>query len=243
MSKLFISDLHLDASRPDATATFIRFLQQDASGSDALYILGDLFEFWIDDSDPNPHHRTIIESLAELTSGGTPCYIMHGNRDFMLGPQFARETGTTLLFDPTLIYVGGQSVLLSHGDHLCTDDEGYQRYRRIVRNPTVQRAYNKLPWALKLWIARKIRGSSSSNYGRKRPEILDVNPQAVRSELRRYQVSTLLHGHTHRPAIHEIDLDGKPATRIVLGDWYDQGSVLRWDNAGPRLTALDFKTE
>jgi len=237
---LFISDLHLDASRPSATDAFHRFLRQDARKADRLYILGDLFEYWVSDGDQNPHHRGVIAALAELTASGVSCYIMHGNRDFMLGKQFEQDTGATLLYDPTLIYAGGKSVLISHGDALCTDDIAYQRFRKIVRIHWLQQIYHSLPFALQSRIFAKTRRASMNKLSDKPPEILDVNPQAVIDSLKRYEVDTLLHGHTHRPAIHHFEIDGRAMTRIVLGDWYESGSVLSWDDAGPRLSSLDF---
>jgi len=237
---LFVSDLHLDASRPAATEAFLRFLRQDAQKVDTLYILGDLFEYWISDEDQNPHHRAIVAALAELTASGVKCCIMHGNRDFMLGKRFEQESGTTLIHDPTLIYASGKSVLLSHGDTLCTDDIGYQRYRNIVRKPWLQAIYNALPFVLKRFLAAKIRGKSMIELHEKPPEIMDVNQQAVIDTLNKHEVDTLLHGHTHRPGVHQFEFDGRQMTRIVLGDWYEFGSVLRWDAAGPQLSTLDF---
>jgi UDP-2,3-diacylglucosamine hydrolase len=240
MAVLFVSDLHLDASRPAATNAFRLFLNKEACQVDALYILGDLFEYWISDDDQNPHYREIIDALAALTTAGTKCYIMHGNRDFMLGRRFTQESGTTLLHDPTLIYAGGQSVLISHGDMLCTDDLGYQRFRRVVRSVWFQRIYTALPFFFKRRLAIKARSKSGASMGDKQPEILDVNQQAVADIMKLYKVDTLLHGHTHRPAIHQFETDGKTMTRIVLGDWYESGSVLRWDQAGPQLSTLNF---
>jgi UDP-2,3-diacylglucosamine hydrolase len=236
VASFFISDLHLDNSRPDATRAFLEFLKSDAMSADAVYILGDLFEYWIGDDDPDPHYVAITAALGHLTARGVRCFVMHGNRDFMLGPGFLRGSGTVLLPDPTLIYVGGESVLLSHGDVLCTDDIGYQRFRRIVRQPLMQTLYNSMPFGWRKFVTMRIRGASMANYGKEqRPAILDVNQQAVEQFMRQYGVNTLLHGHTHRPAIHSFDLDGKMATRIVLGDWYDGSSILRWDDHGPRL--------
>ena len=240
MIVLFVSDLHLDASRPAATEAFLRFLRQDAQKVDVLYILGDLFEYWISDEDPNPHYREVVAALATLTASGVRCFIMHGNRDFMLGDQFIRETGTTLIHDPTLIYAGGRSVLLSHGDMLCTDDLSYQRFRKIVRSNWFQNIYKWLPFAFKSRLAAKARRRSVQLLGNKPPEILDVNQDAVVSILQQYDVDTLLHGHTHRPAIHEFEANKRQLSRIVLGDWYESGSVLRWDEAGPQLTSLKF---
>jgi UDP-2,3-diacylglucosamine hydrolase len=235
VATLFISDLHLDGSRPAATESFLDFLVKDAPSADAVYILGDLFEYWIGDDDPDPHFGAIRSALTRLTAGGTRCHIMHGNRDFMLGSAFFSSTGTVFLPDPTLIYVGGQSVLLSHGDMLCTDDVGYQRFRRIVRNPLTQKIYNNMPFGWRERVAMKIRGASVAKYGKQKPDILDVNQQAVENFMRQYGMRTLLHGHTHRPAIHTFEMDGKTATRVVLGDWYDGRSILRWDDNGPQL--------
>jgi UDP-2,3-diacylglucosamine hydrolase len=237
---LFVSDLHLDASRPAATDTFCRFLKKEAAQADALYILGDLFEYWIGDEDQNPHYRSIVTALTQLTVSGVPCYIMHGNRDFMLGKQFERESGATLIHDPTLIYAGGKSILLSHGDSLCTDDYAYQRFRRIVRSKLFQRIYKSLPFSLKSLLAKKARNKSTSSMDNKPPEILDVNQQAVNNTMQLYDVDTLLHGHTHRAAVHDFEFNGVKKTRIVLGDWYETGSVVRWDTTGPHLTTLNF---
>jgi UDP-2,3-diacylglucosamine hydrolase len=240
VATLFVSDLHLDGSRPAATDAFLNFLENEAATADALYILGDLFEFWIGDDDPNAEYQRVTAALAKLTATGVRCHIMHGNRDFMLGREFFKASGTIFLHDPTLIYVGGESVLLSHGDALCTDDVGYQRFRRIVRNPIMQNLYNAMPFSWRQLITLKIRGSSKAKYGSRPPEILDVNEQAVKTFLCQYGVRTLLHGHTHRPAIHTIDINGKVTTRIVLGDWYSRSSVLRWDTNGPQLQHTNF---
>jgi UDP-2,3-diacylglucosamine hydrolase len=240
MTTLFISDLHLDASRPRATRAFLKFLEDDAPSAQALYILGDLFEVWVGDDDPDPHHREIAAALASLSRKGTRCYFIHGNRDFLIGQRFLAASKLRLLNDPTLIYVGGESVLISHGDILCTDDLSYQRYRRIVRSPLMLTLVNRLPLWAKRRLASKARQKSTASYAFKPPEILDVNQAAVVTALAEYKVSTLLHGHTHRPAIHEMTLQGLPARRIVLGDWYEAGSVLSWDVNGPQLNTLSF---
>lgn len=240
MTTLFISDLHLHPDRPAAGAAFMQFLETDARQADALYILGDLFEAWVGDDDIDEHDQQIISCLRQLTDAGTPCYFMHGNRDFMIGANFANAAGIKLLYDPTLIYVGGRSVLISHGDFMCTDDESYQRYRKLARNPGYQRIAMAFPAFCRTWLGKRIRKISIANAQVKRPEIQDVNTNAVRKTLLDYGVQTMVHGHTHRPAIHDFDLDGTPAQRIVLGDWYEQGSVLRWDTSGPRLSSLAF---
>ena len=240
MTSLFISDLHLHPDRPEAGAAFIRFLETDARHAQALYILGDLFEIWIGDDDIDAHAQQIIASLRKLTDTGMPCFFMHGNRDFMIGAEFAQACGIELLYDPTLIYVGGRSVLISHGDFMCTDDASYQRYRKFVRNPRNQRISMAFPTFCRTWLGRRIRRKSVANAKLKRPEIQDVNEQAVHNTLHNYGVHTMIHGHTHRPGIHDFDLDGTPAQRIVLGDWYEQGSVLSWNSDGPQLNSLAF---
>lgn len=240
MATFFISDLHLDESRPAATEAFLRFTCEEARSADAVYILGDLFEAWLGDGDPAPLNQQVIEALAALTNAGIPCFLMHGNRDFLIGEDFCSATGVRLLADPTLAWIHGTSLLLSHGDLLCTDDVGYQRYRRIIRNPAAGGLLNALPAAIRHGIMKYIRARSAAKTGMKAPEITDVNQAAVEATLREYQVSTLLHGHTHRPAIHDFPLNGSQGKRIVLGDWYEQGSVLKWDENGPRLTGLEY---
>ena len=165
---------------------------------------------------------------------------MHGNRDFMLGMEFARQTNAKILFDPSLIYVGRESVLISHGDYLCTDDVSYQRFRTIVRSTWFKRFYDSVPFSFKHKLAVTARDRSKRSLNHKPPEITDVNQNAVENALRDYSVTTMIHGHTHRPAVHIFDLNGKPAKRIVLGDWYTSGSVLRWSLDGPTLTTIDF---
>jgi UDP-2,3-diacylglucosamine hydrolase len=238
--KLFISDLHLDTSRPAATSAFLNFLEKDAPSAAALYILGDLFEVWIGDDDPDPHHRKVAEGLARLSETGTRCFFIPGNRDFLIGHKFLTASRLTLLNDPTLIYSGDESVLISHGDILCTDDISYQRFRKITRTPFVIKLFRALPFRARAWLAARARQKSIASYGSKTPEILDVNQNAVTKLMQEYNITTLLHGHTHRQAVHEFDLHGCPAKRIVLGDWYETGSILRWDSEGPRLTSLDL---
>ncbi len=238
MTTLFISDLHLEADRPEIGEQFLAFLDTEAAGADSLYILGDLFEYWIGDDDPDPYYSTMKEALAGLTGRGVPVYFMHGNRDFMIGESFAAETGVRLLPDPTTVNLYGMPVLLSHGDALCTGDVKYQEVRRVTRSPAWQAAMLARSVEERRAIARQARLDSMAHGGSIDLAISDVTQEAVEAMLRREGVRTLLHGHTHRPAVHEFQLDGEPATRIVLGDWYEQGSVVRWDEAGPRLCAL-----
>lgn len=243
MTVLFVSDLHLDAARPAATHCFLHFLQGEALTAERLYILGDLFEVWVGDDDPDPHHRTVRDALAAYTAQGKLCYFMHGNRDFMLGPDFMQATGLIPLHDPTLISVDGTSIIISHGDLLCTDDRSYQRFRRIVRNALVQRIYRGLPFSLRQRIAGQARRSSQAASSAKSPVITDVNSQAVTQIMQTMGVNRLLHGHTHRPAIHRFELEGQPAMRMVLGDWYEHGSVLAWQDGRPELRKLPFAVE
>jgi UDP-2,3-diacylglucosamine hydrolase len=239
---LFISDLHLDGSRTDITDQFLTFLQTDARHAQALYILGDLFEAWIGDDDPDPDKQRIQLALHALTASGVPCYVMHGNRDFLLGKQFCRKTGCRLLSDETLISVGDKRILLLHGDTLCTDDHAYQQLRRRVRNPLVQFIMRNLPLATRKWLAAKMRAGSKMHIESAMAQIMDVNAGAVTQTFAKHQVDLMIHGHTHRPAVHSLKVNGMPATRIVLGDWYTQGSVLRWTDSGYELLSLQRST-
>jgi UDP-2,3-diacylglucosamine hydrolase len=236
---LLISDLHLDASAPGIARQFHKFLEQEARGAQALYILGDLFEAWLGDDDPAPAGREIIAALRRLTDSGVPVFFMHGNRDFLIGPQFARETGCTLLRDGTVVNLQGERVLLMHGDVLCTADHSYQRLRRILRNPVVDFTLRHLPLPARRALGRRLRAGSQMHVGSTAPAIMDVTPSAVLDAMRAAGVRTLVHGHTHRPAIHQFDLDGAPARRIVLGDWYEQGSVLEWRAGGVELKKVN----
>jgi UDP-2,3-diacylglucosamine hydrolase len=238
---LFISDLHLDGARPDITAQFLDFLAGEARSARALYILGDLFEAWIGDDDPDPDKRRVVQGLRAVTSGGVRTFLIHGNRDFLIGKRFCRETGVELLTDGTVIDVYGRRVLLMHGDLLCIDDHAYQRLRRIVRNPLVQFALRRLPLRRRQKLAERMRAGSKEHIASMdiaAPEIMDVNQDEVRRTLARFGVDCIIHGHTHRPAVHELQIDGRPALRIVLGDWYEQGSVLRWTERGFELATL-----
>ncbi|MCI0518474.1 MAG: UDP-2,3-diacylglucosamine diphosphatase [Woeseiaceae bacterium] len=238
MTTLFISDLHLEGARPDIGDQFFEFLRGEAAAADALYILGDLFESWVGDDDPDEHYALVKQALRQLATGGTPVYFMHGNRDFMIGPRFAEESAVTLLADPLLLRIEGAEVLLSHGDSMCTDDIEYQKFRQMTRNPAWQAMMLQKPLAERLAFARQARAASMQRGATLNPVISDVNQGAVEALMRKHGATRLLHGHTHRPAVHEFSLDGKAATRTVLGDWYEQGSVLRWDRHGPRLEFL-----
>ena len=235
---LFISDLHLDPSAPGIARQLLEFLRQEARQARALYILGDLFEAWLGDDDPDPAVREVIAALREVTAAGVPCYFMHGNRDFMVGERFARETGCQLLEDGTIVGVHGERVMLMHGDVLCTADTSYQRLRRILRNPLTLFVLRHLGLDARRKLGRKLRAGSQMHVGSTAPSIMDVTPDEVVNALRRGGVRTMVHGHTHRPAIHSLQVDGHPARRIVLGDWYTQGSVLEWRDDGVELRTL-----
>ncbi|MBB1059716.1 UDP-2,3-diacylglucosamine diphosphatase [Marilutibacter spongiae] len=243
MATLFISDLHLDPERPRITELFVRFLRGEARGADALYILGDLFEAWVGDDDPSEVGATVAREVRALVESGVPVFFMHGNRDFLLGTDYAMRAGMTLLPDPAVVMLHGRPVLLSHGDQLCTDDAAYQQFRTQVRDPRWQAQFLAQPLPARLAFARQAREASARHQSGLKDEgtmesITDVAPATVADTLSRYGIGTLVHGHTHRPAVHALELDGARAERIVLGDWYEQGSVLRVADDGHALQAL-----
>jgi UDP-2,3-diacylglucosamine hydrolase len=238
VAALFISDLHIDASRPAITEQFLHFLATEAREAEALYILGDLFESWIGDDAPDTAQSASIAGIHALTSLGIPCFVMHGNRDFLLSEQFCRMSGAQLLPDPLIVTLYGEPVLVMHGDALCTDDRAYQRLRATVRDANWQRQFLALPLKSRRALAGAARVGSQAHTAALEYAIADVNATSVAAALRSAGTATLLHGHTHRPAIHALQVDGRPCTRIVLGDWYEQGSLLRWDQNGPELSSL-----
>ncbi|MBD9678798.1 UDP-2,3-diacylglucosamine diphosphatase [Pseudomonas sp. PDM18] len=232
MSVLFISDLHLEAERPDITRAFLHFLSTRARRAQALYILGDFFEAWIGDDGMDEFQHSIARALRELSDSGTRIFLMHGNRDFLIGQAFCREAGCTLLRDPSLIDLGGEKILLMHGDSLCTLDAAYMKLRRWLRNPLSLFILRNLPLATRHKLARKLRKESRTQTRMKASEIVDVTPAEVEKIMRDKGVRILIHGHTHRPAVHELEIDGRPARRIVLGDWDSQGWALEADEQG-----------
>jgi UDP-2,3-diacylglucosamine hydrolase len=230
VSRLFVSDVHLDASAPPAVEQFVAFLGTHAARAEALYILGDLFEAWVGDDDTGADKRAVRRALRALTAGGVACFVIHGNRDFLLGSAFCDDTGCRLLPDPVVAEFGGERVLLTHGDALCTDDHSYQELRSIVRTAPWQRRFLALPLADRELLANQARAGSRQHTTRTIPQIMDVNPEAVAKAFRVAGVRRIIHGHTHRPGIHETLIEGAPAQRIVLGAWYEQGSYLTYEN-------------
>lgn len=243
MSTLFISDLHLDESRPDCTHAFLNFLQAQAMDAEALFILGDFFEAWVGDDDDRPLAETLRRALRKVSDAGTPISLLRGNRDFLIGPRFAADCGLHLLADPTVLDLHGTPTLLLHGDLLCTDDVAYQSFRRQVRDPAWQNAFLAQPLDARRAFAAQARAASQSHTqsAMARDEsIMDVNADAVTAMLSLYGVTRMIHGHTHRPAIHSLQVNGRNAQRVVLGDWYTQGSVLRVGAEGLSLDVLAY---
>lgn len=227
MATLFIADLHLQTEEPAITAGFLRFLQGEARQADALYILGDLFEAWIGDDDPNPLHQQIASAIKAVVDAGVPCYFIHGNRDFLVGQRFARQSGMLLLAEEERLDLYGREVLIMHGDTLCTDDPGYLAFRAKVHTPWIQRLFLALPLLIRRRIAARMRADSKAANSSKSMDIMDVNPQAVVDVMERHHVQWLIHGHTHRPAVHELQANGQPTWRVVLGAWHSEGSMVK----------------
>lgn len=234
---LFIADLHLCQEEPAITAGFLHFLQREAPHCDALYILGDLFEAWIGDDDPNPLHQQVARALRALP---VPVYFIHGNRDFLIGRRFAQACGMTLLPEEQVLTLYGRRLLIMHGDTLCTDDAGYLRFRAKVHNPWIQRLFLALPLWIRKRIAARMRADSKQANQHKSQTIMDVNQEAVVATMLRQQVTLLIHGHTHRPAIHTLSLQGETAQRAVLGAWHSRGSMIQLDASGIQLIHFDF---
>ncbi len=240
MTTLFVADLHLDAERPHITQQFGRLLDGEARSADALYILGDLFEAWVGDDDPSEAGEFVATKLRALADTGVPMYFIRGNRDFLLGQDYALRAGMTLLPDPAVVLLYGQPTLILHGDLLCTDDTAYQQFRTQTRNPQWQAQFLAQPLPARLTFAAQARAASKARYGELvasgQAELIgDVSPSTVQEWFQRYGINRMIHGHTHRPAVHN---EGNGRTRIVLGDWYEQGSVLRVDADGVALAAL-----
>ncbi|WP_318446270.1 UDP-2,3-diacylglucosamine diphosphatase [Photobacterium leiognathi] len=240
MTTLFISDLHLSASRPDMTDCFLRFMAEDTANIDALYVLGDLFEMWIGDDEESPFLQQIKQAFKTLTDSGIPCYFVHGNRDFLIGKRFSQQTGIQLLPEHSVVDLYGKPTLILHGDTLCIEDEAYQRYRKKVHNKFIQWLFFRIPLSKRIQIGEKFRNNSSKNNQMKSQSIMDVTASEVVRVMKEFHVDQMIHGHTHRPDIHSLTVDEKPATRIVLGDWYEHGSVLVVTPDGYQLETRAF---
>jgi UDP-2,3-diacylglucosamine hydrolase len=239
MHSLFISDLHLAPQRPAATEALFRFLSETAPDAERLYVLGDLFDYWIgDDGLAEPFNRGMADAFSRLAARGAQLYFMHGNRDFLLGQGFTQAAGMTLLDDGTEVDLYGRRTLLMHGDALCTDDVEYQKLRAVVRDPAWQRTFLAKPIQERIRAAQALRSESEQAKQGKIPAIMDVTPATVESVLRAHSYPRLIHGHTHRPARHEHVVDGRLCERFVLADWYEQGSYLVCDAAGCRAVAI-----
>lgn len=240
MTTLFIADLHLCTEEPAITAGFLRFLASEARQADALYILGDLFEAWIGDDDPNPLHREIAAAIKAVVDSGVPCFFIHGNRDFLIGKRFARESGMTLLPQEKVLDLYGRRVLILHGDTLCTDDVGYQAFRAKVHQSWLQALFLALPLFIRKRVAARMRADSKAANSTKSLEIMDVNKHAVVAEMEKYRVQWLIHGHTHRPDVHALTVNGEPAYRVVLGAWHSEGSMVKVTADNVELIAFPF---
>jgi UDP-2,3-diacylglucosamine hydrolase len=238
MARLFVSDVHLSEAAPAAVEQFLGFLATRAAGATALYILGDLFESWVGDDERGPAAQRVCAGLRALTAGGVPCFVMHGNRDFLLGAGFCARTGCRLLGDPVVAEFDGERVLLTHGDVLCTDDHSYQKLRSVVRDREWQRRFLALPLPQREALAGEARAGSRRHTARSVPEIMDVNAAAVATAFRTAQVRRMIHGHTHREAVHDLEVDGAPVQRIVLGAWYERGSYLSCEGGSYELRGL-----
>ncbi len=248
MSTLFISDLHLSPDKPDLTQITVSFLQAQSSNIEALYILGDLFNTWIGDDIVPPEFEPLISQLQHLQQSGIKSYFMAGNRDFMVGKQFSQLVGCQLLDDSHIIDLYGTPTLLLHGDTLCIDDIAYQRYRRWSRNRLLQRCFLRLPGNCRQGISDRIKQQSQQQKRQKSAIIMDVNQAEVKRTMQKFKVAQLIHGHTHRPAIHELQLKGVKARRIVLGDWENEVSYLKvnankcYQFVDPRIKFSGFLT-
>lgn len=239
MSVLFVSDLHLSAERPAQLELFLEFLAKAREAS-ALYVLGDLFEVWLGDDDTTPPHPRVAAALKALSDAGVALNVGLGNRDFLLGRRFARATGARLMADWEIVELGGRRTLLTHGDLLCTKDVKYQKFRRLVRNPVIRAAFLAAPLGLRRRIALGTQAGTKASMRGKADAIMDVDERAVAEALTRHAATQLVHGHTHRPAVHEFELDDRPCRRIVLGDWYEQDSVLVCDDEPRPMRVSDY---
>jgi UDP-2,3-diacylglucosamine hydrolase len=238
MARLVVSDVHLDAGAPAAIEQFLDFLKVHATQAEALYILGDLFESWVGDDDADPAKARVCTGLRDLTARGVATFVIHGNRDFLLGRAFCQRSGCELLPDPIIVELDGERVLLTHGDALCTDDHAYQQLRSTVRTQAWQQRFLKLPLAARASLAQQARAGSQAHTARVVPQIMDVNTNVVDKTFRALDIRRMIHGHTHRPNVHNTLIDTEAAQRIVLGAWYEQGSYLWYERGRYELREL-----
>ncbi|MDA0147170.1 UDP-2,3-diacylglucosamine diphosphatase [Vibrio sp. LaRot3] len=243
MTTLFIADLHLSPSTPEINRCFINFMRKEAITADALYVLGDLFDFWVGDDDKSDFANMVRAEFKHLTDNGVPCYFTKGNRDFLVGKRFAKQTGIQLLGDETVIDLYGRKAVLLHGDTLCTLDTKYLEFRAKVNQPWLQWLFNRIPMFIKRKIVRKIQMGARSDKKNKSLDIMDVTPSEVVKVMQQHQVDLMIHGHTHRPNMHHFDSNGQKMTRIVLGDWYEHGSILSCNTEKQALETRSFDTE
>jgi UDP-2,3-diacylglucosamine hydrolase len=235
-SSLVISDLHLTEGRPEANERFFSFIEETASGAASLYVLGDLFEYWIGDDDlEDPFHAVVAAFLRKLSDAGVGVHLMHGNRDFLIARAFAAAAGARLVADPSVVELGGVRTLLMHGDTLCTDDADYQDWRQVSRSAAWQREFLSRPLEERRRLILELRARSRAAIRLKPPQVMDVNPVAVRNAFREHGVSRMVHGHTHRPGHHGMDIDGRRCERWVLPDWYGRGGYLEIGPAKAKL--------
>jgi len=230
---LFISDLHLTIERPEVTQKFLKLLTERATQAKALYILGDLFDTWIGDDDFSPPIKTVKKHLKALTAQGTPVFYIHGNRDFLIGQRFSQESGVTLLDEYSVIDLYGTQTLLTHGDLLCTDDLPYQEFRLKSHSKAWQENVLSKPLILRILYARWYRLRSFFHKRKKSQDIMDVNQDTIVDVMKQYQTTRLIHGHTHRPAVHKLKINDLSGQRFVLAEWKkDSASVLAWTATG-----------
>lgn len=240
MNTLFISDLHLTPQRPDITECFYTFMREEAIHADALYVLGDLFEFWVGDDDDSTFASDIRSEFRQLVDSGVPCYFTQGNRDFLVGKRFAKQTGVTLLDEVSVIDLYGNKAVVLHGDTLCTEDVKYLAFREKVHQPWLQFVFNRIPFFIKKKIVAKVQSDIKGDKQTKSLDIMDVTLSEVVKVLDHNNVDLMIHGHTHRPNIHSVQTPQGEKTRIVLGDWYTQGSVLILNSQGFELQERPF---
>jgi len=237
---LFISDLHLSPQRPQIIQLFVRFVDEIAMHADVLYILGDFLEYWIGDDDKAEGLDSAFNALGRLSQAGKDVYFMHGNRDFLVGTDLANKYNFQIIEDPLLVHINEQPVLLMHGDTLCTDDIDYQKFRQMVHAPEWQQEFLNKSLAERNKIAQSLRAQSREAISGKADDIMDVNQSAVTTTMKKYSANFLIHGHTHRPDFHDITIDDKHTQRIVLGDWYTQGSYLRIKDINKKIELTTF---